>query len=281
MLTQHQACMEIERFVKSALDCTKIEKNTSLDYFKFLRACYTKISHNNYKMNDKLSVFYRVFNFDFFQYPITNNTTAFTLLSEQAEAIRNLYYKKLISRIRSDLSYRSSELRKKIESFTSNMLLDRKVMVLRLDLHYRKDLDISIDQVCDDMEYFLYTLRRAQNKKLMKGSLGYLWQIEQGDERGFHIHTAFFFNPKYVRSDYSKAESLGLIWKEITGIQGYYYSCNENKGDYKNLGIGIINGKNEREYLNTISAMCYLAKETQALKIKPKSRRSFGAAGDR
>lgn len=280
MTTQHQSCMEIEHFVENALNYKKPKRNQALNYFCLLKNCYSKISSNNYKMNDKLSVFYGVFNFDFLPFSITDNKTAFRYLNDGAAAIRDMYYKKPISRIRSDLSYRSLELVKKITSFTSNILHNRKVMILRLDLHYRSNLDISIDRVCDDIEYFLYTLRRAKNKDLMNGVLGYLWQIEQGNQRGFHIHTAFFFNPKYVRSDYYKAESLGSIWSEITQQYGYHYNCNASRGSYNRLGIGIINGNNEQERSNAISAMIYLAKETQALRVKPKHRRSFGASGE-
>ncbi|MBX7276692.1 inovirus Gp2 family protein [Pseudomonas sp. ERGC3:05] len=93
----------------------------------------------------------------------------------------------------------------------------------------------------------------------------YIWHIftvEQGEERGHHIHTAFFFDGAKVRSDVCKTRQIGRLWESITGGVSYYYSYNADEKRYgDNLGIGLICQGDACSRGKVHKAIHYLAKD--------------------
>lgn len=105
--------------------------------------------------------------------------------------------------------------------------------------------------------------------------IGYICVVEQGVDRGYHLHAAFFFNGNEVRGDVYKAEQIGELWKDITRGHGYFNSCNHDKEKYKDddrLGIGMILRSDRKIRSHVHYAMRYLVKDDQQLRLKP-----FGA----
>ena len=123
------------------------------------------------------------------------------------------------------------------------------MLILRIDFHYRKDVDNpylteverneKYKQAKKDLKHFLNNKR--SNKKLFKHLLGYAWKLEYAPRTGFHYHLFFFFNEKEVRGDVIKAKKIGEYWQNfITEGRGRYFNCNAKKNEYKFLGIGKI-----------------------------------------
>jgi hypothetical protein len=40
--------------------------------------------------------------------------------------------------------------------------------------------------------------------------------VEQGEDRGYHIHAAYFFNGNELRANVYKAQQIGELWEGIT-----------------------------------------------------------------
>lgn len=158
-------------------------------------------------------------------------------------------------------------------------LLDRysRTVVVRVDLHYRAVVRtrLRIEHVFEDMDRFI---RARERNPIFKHETGYICSVEQGEDKGFHIHAAFFFNGAEVRSDYKKARDIGELWEQITRGHGYYYSCNEDKAKYGDeVGIGVILRRDIQAPQKVIKAMSYLAKDSQHLRMRPTGARAFRA----
>lgn len=154
-----------------------------------------------------------------------------------------------------------------------------KLLVLRIDLSYRKDLKDSItpEVAKSDLSRLLNNTRT--NRTLFEFLVGYIWKLEYGQDKGYHYHAIMFFNGSEVRSDFYRAMMVGEYWKNVvTKGRGTYFNCNAKKHDYRHIGIGMVrrNDFSTRENLKT-RVIKYLAKSEQYLRAKRLGRnRCFG-----
>jgi len=187
------------------------------------------------------------------------------------------------TRRRADRRYQAHKTREHLASYL-NEVLQRysRSLVIRVDLGLKQEhqSDITIETF---YEYWDAFYRRFEYHKIFWEMSGYAWDIEQGVERGYHVHTAFIYPGRLFRNDRFKAHQIVELWQEITNGMGCAYICNnadymanfERKGT---LGIGMIHRDRPREVENCINALCYLSdpdKVDQYLRAKPEGRRTF------
>ena len=190
--------------------------------------------------------------------------------------IRRIIRSKEFKRKENDRRYEASQKQAALTEYVSRVL-DRysRTVVVRVDLHYRAVVRtrLRIEHVFEDMDRFI---RARERNPIFKHETGYICSVEQGEDKGFHIHAAFFFNGAEVRSDYKKARDIGELWEQITRGHGYYYSCNEDKAKYGDeVGIGVILRRDIQAPQKVIKAMSYLAKDSQYLRMRPTGARTF------
>lgn len=155
----------------------------------------------------------------------------------------------------------------------SDAMIDRysRTLIIRVNLYYYQKVQARqrVEQVFGDLDRFI---AERERNPIFDHLIGYICVVEQGVDRGYHLHAAFFFNGNEVRGDVYKAEQIGELWKDITRGQGYFNSCNHEKEQYKDddrLGIGMIlrSALNVRSHVHY--AMRYLVKDDQQLRLKP------------
>lgn len=190
--------------------------------------------------------------------------------------IRQIIRSKEFKRKENDRRYEASQKQAMLTEYVGRVL-DRysRTVVVRVDLHYRAiaRARLRIEQVFEDLDLLV---RARERNPIFKHETGYICSVEQGEDKGFHIHAAFFFNGAEVRSDFAKAKSIGDLWEQITSGQGYYYSCNDDKASYGDeVGIGMIQRRDIQARQKVIKAMRYLAKDSQHLRVKPTGARTF------
>jgi hypothetical protein len=177
---------------------------------------------------------------------------------------------------------RQYELRQKqqaIKDYTRHLLAYySRLQIVRLDLGYRRDKQrfITIDDVYFHLEY-LNRLRYTDS--VFDPMVGSIWCIEQGKERGYHIHLAYFFSGSQVQNAWYKGECIRERWISITSGLGTSHNCNGDEKRYPRRGIGLIHRNNEEECERAVEAMVYLSepdKDDQYLRMKPEGRRTFG-----
>lgn len=190
--------------------------------------------------------------------------------------IRQIVRSKKFKRKENDRRYEASQKQAMLTEYVGRVL-DRysRTVVVRVDLHYRAiaRARLRIEHVFEDLDMLV---RARERNPIFKHETGYICSVEQGEDKGFHIHAAFFFNGAEVRSDFAKAKSIGDLWEQITSGQGYYYSCNDDKASYGDeVGIGVIQRRDIQARQKVIKAMRYLAKDSQHLRVKPTGARTF------
>lgn len=150
-------------------------------------------------------------------------------------------------------------------------VLDRysRTTIVRVNLYYLSEAQVRlrVEHVFDDLDRLI---AERERNPIFDLETGYICSVEQGEDRGYHVHAAFFFNGNEVRGDIYKAQQIGELWERITRGQGYLNSCNHNKEKYGNRrGIGIIlrSDRNIRPHVH--NAVRYLVKDDQQLRMKP------------
>lgn len=151
-----------------------------------------------------------------------------------------------------------------------------KTLVLRVNLYYREVARqrLTIEQAYSDMDRLIAARR---TNPLFKYLVGYIVRIEQGQDQGFHLHTAFFFNGSNVFRQFSIAERIGELWVEITQSRGYWHdSSREFNGDDDLRGTGMFRRSDTQGRQAVANLMTYLVKDKdQHLRIRPTGARSF------
>lgn len=159
-----------------------------------------------------------------------------------------------------------------------------KLLLVRVDLHYASEKNISIEQFSEDVERLI---SRIQNKDtIFKDQVGYAYRLEQGGEsRNYHCHLLIIYNGSRCCKDGYLAMKIGGLWLEnIASKDDDFFICNQS--EYKRsfqekgtLGIGMIHRANQREVQNAHTVISYLArpeKDDQYLRGKLPRMREFG-----
>ena len=160
---------------------------------------------------------------------------------------------------------------KRAHGHIDNLIEKRcKLLVLRVDFSYRKDLlgQITLDEAKNDLEHFLSN--RRSKPSLFENMDGYIWKLEYGPDKGYHYHLVLFFNGSKHQNDYYLAKEIGEYWKHsITKERGIYFNCNAKKNDYWHLGIGMVKRDDNEMILNLKNRVVgYLVKSDQYLMAK-------------
>lgn len=192
------------------------------------------------------------------------------------DKVRQLAHEPGFKRKEHDRRYQANQKRATLEHYVRAVLSQySRTVVVRVDLHYRNEFAhlVRIDDLASDLKRLI---KAKERNEIFKHEIGYAWSIEQGEDRGFHIHSAFFFNSTHVRSDWHKAQTIGELWVQITSGRGYTHNCNANKKKYVRVGVGTIKRDDEQACDNVVSTLLYLTKDNQYLRIKPPRMRCFG-----
>lgn len=203
------------------------------------------------------------------------------------ETIRKLAGEDWFMRAESDRRYQSSQNGLKAAQYVAAVLNHyARTEVVRLDFGYVGGASamVTIDRAWADLGDFLQLLDWHPYFEHMTG---YMWSIEQGEDKGFHMHLVFFFNGSEVCRDIVKGNLIGQeLWVDrITLGRGTYYNCNMHKDRYVDtVGIGTINRHDSKKCMNAIRCLQYLPKggeflgrDDQYLRIKHKDRmHTFG-----
>ena len=162
----------------------------------------------------------------------------------------------------------------------------RKLLLVRVDLHYSSDSDVTILDFNQDIGKLL---NRIHNKdRMFDDQVGYAYRLEQGGKtRGYHCHLLVIYNGSLRSSDSYLGQEIGGLWKnEITHTNGEFFNCNQlkHKRLYKQnncLGIGLIERKDSRQIANAKHVISYLArpdKDDQYLRGRLEGMRQIGGA---
>ena len=191
-------------------------------------------------------------------------------LNELTKSIRTLLTQKRFKRREHDQRYQAIQQEIEVGRYV-DAVLDRyaRTCVVRVDLYYRTEAQarLRVEHVFDDLNRLI---AERERNLIFDHETGYICSVEQGEDRGYHIHAAFFFNGAEVSADIYRAQRIGELWERITRRQGCFNNCNLEKDKHQDrLGIGLIHRRDLSARGNVHYAMRYLVKNDQHLRLKP------------
>ena len=161
-----------------------------------------------------------------------------------------------------------------------------KSLSIRLDVGYVSThangsfhaLDVTYAEAVGHRAQLLSFLRYGPFKKVLTG---YVWKMEYGLEKGFHIHIAVLMDGQKVCKDITIAAAIGEHWKKvITAGRGGYFSCNQKKEAYERCGLGNLARDDDEKWLYLEESLRYLTKEDLFIRMNaPPKARTFGVGG--
>ena len=196
-----------------------------------------------------------------------------------AQAVKQPYLK----RFKSDRRYETNNKNKKLTKYAQLLhAYYARLLVIRVDLYYRMECQYLVD--VDDVYRHLEVMRGAKySNPLFEHLVGSAWCLEQGETRGYHLHTVYYFKGSEHQNDWYMARQIGELWVTVTQGLGTYHSCNTpaEKDKYDQLGmlgVGMIYRNDRIACANAVHAVGYLAddeKTDQYLRMKPNGKRTF------
>ncbi|HFF6179433.1 inovirus Gp2 family protein [Stenotrophomonas maltophilia] len=158
-----------------------------------------------------------------------------------------------------------------------------RLCVVRVDLAYSSDFrvglngtDVDSARIKQDLNRLLRVLR-ARYPALV----GYVWKLEYGQSKSYHIHLMTIFNGSLIRQDVAVGKAIGEIWRyEITRGDGGYWNCNAHKDFYERrngVGIGTVAYYDAEKRKRLEQALLYLTKVDYYVRLNdPEVGRTFG-----
>lgn len=197
------------------------------------------------------------------------------------EKVNSEYFKKNIA----NFERNSIENFRNYNSYIAAQFARRsRLLFLRIDLGY---IESHVEANKHDLKKIYLNLKNDWHKlhvdltrKILKNNfLGFVWKIEYGIKKTFHIHVLLIINSSNLRSDVAINKIIGDHWNRVvTKNNGYYFNCNAKKNGYRFCGIGQVHRddvemrRHLRERIGT-----YLTKPDYVLCLKtPDGGRSFG-----
>jgi hypothetical protein len=137
----------------------------------------------------------------------------------------------------------SNNFRSVVDFYSKIIGSHSRVLSVRIDLSYRDGSMCGVPNLNGELLILSHrdAFIRHLKAEFKLGLLGYLWKIEYGRRKGFHIHFHALFNGSLHQQDVLIGKMLGDYWvSEITGGLGIYRNCNANKSAYHFLALGNI-----------------------------------------
>ena len=260
------------------------KKGTSfLDALKLTYSLYYNKELKYQKLHPAIDVLLRIID----KYKITNNSEISLLVNDQksVSVLLNHAYNEFIKEVNSKEYLKSqrcfyqnaNRIFSRSKKYIDNLFDHHsKLLVIRIDLSYQTNKKYLITKnLLTEHRKKLY--KAINQHPLFKQCVGYMIKLEYGRNKGFHYHTLFFFNGQKVYKDIVIAKMIGEYWANIiTKGNGLYFNCNYQKERYRELGIGMINRKEQHLRNGLIKTIHYLCKVDKNIKIViPGLKRTF------
>ena len=156
-----------------------------------------------------------------------------------------------------------------------NRLFDHysRILVVRVDLRYRKEVSKSISIETAQLHRKLLLEDRRIHSNEFAGLLGYAWGLEYGEkEGGYHYHLLALYNGAERRDDIGLGMAICDLWNSITDGCGQCYISNFDKAKMASegkLGIGMIHRDDVQLRRNLIEKVAsYITKKCHVFDIK-------------
>ena len=137
-----------------------------------------------------------------------------------------------------------------------------KIMVVRVDLSYRKEImgEISHEYIKQQVSTML--INNSRHNALFEHLITYAWCLEYGTERQWHAHLFLFFDGQKVCRDIHYSLEVCKYWVNVmTQGKGTGHSCNVEQDKYRVNSLGTVNRHDINKILALKDACKYICKQ--------------------
>jgi Inovirus Gp2 len=158
---------------------------------------------------------------------------------------------------------------KKAESYIQSLFEKKKSLaVIRINLGYKKDFEITTENALKDINRLLTNRRHTG---LLSGLYGYILKLEPSSHKGTHIHLMLIFDGTKLKGDETLTQNVGEYWIKHTSYSGEYWYYNESRHPYLDMviqGIGNISVDDKDKIHNLVMAVKFMCIKDQFVKLK-------------
>lgn len=160
----------------------------------------------------------------------------------------------------------SSRQKCSAENYIDQLVLRySRLIAIRIDFGYREDAEVSYELISEHREVLLRYLRE---KHLGNAFAGYIWKLEYGLKKGYHLHMMIFLDGSQVQESVSHGKIIANHWvTEITEREGTAFNCNAGMESYRYKGIGRVDYHDFHKVGNLKYACRYLTKYDEFLEL--------------
>ncbi len=157
----------------------------------------------------------------------------------------------------------------------------RRLLIVRVDLGYQQGNPSAHDYTafCETFDRFK---RRFLLSTEIHGRVGYLWKMEYGLTKGFHVHLLLAYDGDVRLGYYFIANQVGKLWRNVVEEGGVFYNCNtvQHTRHYPVRCVGLVEHKDDKVVEALLNRLIpYLVKTDPYVKLMAGSRRKLTDRG--
>lgn len=192
--------------------------------------------------------------------------------------IRMVAFTKDFQRRVYDRKYQASEKCRSMDGFIeAAMVRYARSLVVRVDFGYQKTAQhlVTVADVFAHVDALCHA--KHEEEDAFRGLVGYALAVEQGVQRGYHVHFAAIIDGNRFQNAWYRGSEFVRLWQRIAGTSGSAFICGEDEAYYHTKGVGHFRRDEPETYDGVSRAARYLTeyKEDQYLRARPAGRRVF------
>lgn len=156
--------------------------------------------------------------------------------------------------------------KRKLNAYIDQLLMHySRLIAIRVDFGYQEEAEASYELISDHRERLLRYLREQHADNAF---VGYIWKLEYGLRKTYHLHTMIFLDGSKIQESISHGKIIGNHWiDKITEGMGTAFNCNAQKEQYKHCGIGRVDYYDTDKISDLKYACRYLYKYDEFLEL--------------
>ena len=160
----------------------------------------------------------------------------------------------------------TSRQRRSTEEYIDQLILQySRLIAVRVDFGYSENADTSYELISEHRDVLLRYLRE---KHAGDAQVGYVWKLEYGLKKGYHLHMMIFLDGSRVQESVSHGKIIANHWIEvITEGEGVAFNCNAVMQNYQRNGIGRVDYYNAAKIRDLKFACQYLTKYDEYIEL--------------
>lgn len=140
-----------------------------------------------------------------------------------------------------------------------------RIVAVRVDFGYHENADASYELIFKHRELLLRYLRE---KHQGDAQVGYVWKLEYGLRKGYHLHMVIFLDGSRVQESISHGKIIANHRNEvITEGEGVAFNCNAVMDNYYRNGLGRVDYHDEEKIRDLKFACQYLTKYDEYIEL--------------